>query len=189
MLTTRRILLLFTLSFTLLFAGPVLSPDSVPLDIHDPGLGVPMMAIPGSVWEVWFNDNWKNDHPGYHGDFDFNDLVLEISFGPFATGWARFLGSTSADFNVGWVNTAFLWEFNGSPQAFAYTPGTEVIVRMDDWTTGHHYFSGLAEANPDGVVHAWTERTDSPAPVPEPGNSLLVLIGGVLLGARRVARA
>jgi hypothetical protein len=168
-------LLIMALLLPLASAAPVLLPDGVPLSVSDPGLGLQVFAFPGSQWEVWFNDNWGNDRPGHNGDFDFNDAVAGVTFGPLGVG--TFIGSSASDFNVLKIDGIALSKNNPGPKTFHYVPGSEIIVAMVDVTTGRHYFSGPASRNPDGVVHAWTEQTG----VPEPGTLYAILMGCGLL--------
>ena len=169
----KKLLLLTALLPLLVSATPILVPDGVPLDPTDPGLGRQVFAVPGSQWEVWFNDNWGNDYPGHNGDFDFNDAVAGITFGPLGVG--EFIGSSASDFNILKIDGIALSRTSPGPKTFHYAPGSEIIVAMVDATTGRYYFSGPASRNQDGVVHAWTQQVG----VPEP--AVLGMIGLALL--------
>jgi hypothetical protein len=159
--------LLFTMLLaTIMPAAPILSPDGVPLSPSDPGLGANVLALPGSTWEVWFNDNRYNTAPGVNGDFDFNDLVVRMSFTstithlPFgdrlqdATIW--YVGSSAGLYNQLLVGSEFghateylnpgnpviyIAMHNTTHNPYGFRIGQAVQLTMVSGD-GYHYYSG-----------------------------------------------
>lgn len=156
-------------------ATPIITPDGIPLSVLDPGIGRPIIGIPGSTWDIWGNDNWGNTAPGVNGDFDFNDGHGTIRF--FLTGDAEWLGSNAGHTNEFVVAGVHINAATPGPVAFSYTPNVELIIQFRDLTAGYTYYSGPASRNPDGAPHIWTEET------PEPVTAGLVGIGLLLVGA------
>jgi len=157
----------------ILWADPVLFPDGVALNPSDPGLGRLIMAYPGSTWEAWFNDNQNG------GDFDFNDLVLEIYFG--ASGDATVIGFNAQHTNVATVGGVTLSPSDVGPKIFSYTPNVELVISATNTTLGiGPYYSGPASRNSDNTIHWWTVQTGGPPQeIPEPATFLT--LGSALL--------
>ncbi len=166
---------------------PILAPDSISISSDSPGLGVVVRAIPGTTWEVWFNDNPYNDMAGHNGDFDFSDAVGHITFlEGFAT--LQYIASDSAAHNQ-----LRLWgdwlDIGGSATYSLLTDGAPVTVEMltnGIWT----YSSGPASNNFDNTVHAWVLK-ETPAPpgnVPEPISAVLLGCGLIILASVRRLR-
>jgi len=157
----------------ILWADPVLFPDGVALNPSDPGLGRLIIATPGSTWEAWFNDNENG------GDFDFNDLVLQIYFG--TSGDATVIGFNSQDNNVATVGGITLSQFDVGPKIFSYTQNVELIISAMDTTLGKGpYYSGPASRNSDNTIHWWTQQIGGPPEeIPEPATFLT--LGSALL--------
>lgn len=165
-----------------LLTYPVLSPDGQPLNPLDPQLGAQIYAIPGSIWEVYFNDNYMNSGPGVNGgDFDFNDAVLVVNFG--------LPGSVSLDYFA---------SVSGDVQYIGYSPNPILSVGQRDkypvaqngavFTVfdyvpiiDHTYITGPASWNPDSTVHAFVQRLDVSSETPEPMTWLYCLIGFLCL--------
>ena len=160
-------------------ATPIMIPDGIPLNVLDPGIARPIMAIPGSTWDVWANDNWANTAPGLSGDFDFNDGHGTILF--LTSGSAEWLGSNAGHTNEFIIAGQHINASTPGPVTFNYTPNVELVIRFRDLTTATTYFSGPASRNPDGAPHVWTEQV-----VPEPASLLLVGLG--LLGLGRLKK-
>lgn len=188
---TACLLLVLT---SLLMGTPVMSPDGVPVSVLDPGLGRLVYAVPGSTWEVWWNDNEGNVAPGVRGDFDFNDLVNQVVFGGEVVNGqveavASFVGSAAGDYNVALFSGGqFLSRLQQVPVTFIVASEAEVKLSMQDMSHGFGvYWTGPAVRNHDNAIHAWVGDTSTP----EPASSsylmfgLLLLLGGV---AKKLAK-
>ena len=168
----------------MLQATPIMNPDAIPLSPSDPGIGRLIMAVPGTTWDVWANDNWANTAPGVHGDFDFNDGHGWIEF--LATGQAQWLGSNARDVNEWIIGGVHIGAGNPGPFTFTYTPNTELVIQFVDTSTGKVYLSGPGARNPDGAPHVWTEKITE---MPEPATWGLAAVGvGFLVVARKLRR-
>ena len=178
---TLATLILF-LTCLSLQATPIITPDSIPLDPSDPGIGRPIIGIPGSTWDVWGNDNWRNTAPGVHGDFDFNDIHGSIIFG--LTGTAEWLEANSSNWNRFIINGVTISPLQQGPYTFTYTPNEELIVQFKsfDFPVWHTYWSGGADRNCDGAPHVWTEQIQE---APEPATLAMVGFGVLALGIIR----
>jgi hypothetical protein len=160
-------------------ATPIITPDGIPLSILDPGIGRPIIGIPGSTWDVWGNDNWGNTAPWVNGDFDFNDGHGVLRF--LLSGTAEWLGSNAGHTNEFIVAGIPILGSNPGPVSFAYTPNVELIIQFRDLTAGNTFYSGPASRNLDGAPHVWTEQT----PEPETGVMLISGLGLMSLGVVR----
>jgi hypothetical protein len=176
---TLATLILF-LTCLSLQATPIITPDSIPLDPSDPGIGRPIIGIPGSTWDVWANDNWRNTAPGVNGDFDFNDGHGIIQF--LTSGEATWLGSTAGHTNEFVIAGQHINAVTPGPVTFTYTPNAELIIQFRDLTAGHTYWSGPASRNCDGAPHIWTEQIQE---TPEPATLAMVGFGVLALGMLR----
>lgn len=182
-MTMAALVLLVGMAWTLQ-ATPVMNPDGIALSVTDPGIGRPIMAIPGSTWDVWANDNWGNAAPGVRGDFDFNDGHGRVMF--LTMGEATWMGTNSADVSEWIVGGLHLGAGSPGPVTFAYTPNVELVVQFHDTTTDRTYLSGPASVNPDLAPHVWTEQQT--ADTPEPTTLAYMAIGLGLLGMAQLRR-
>jgi hypothetical protein len=191
-MTITKLAVCFFFLGAALFAAPVLNPDSVRVPDDDPGLGRPVVAAPGSFYEIWWNDNADQ------GDFDFNDLVIEVRFADspidgFLPAEARIGGRNTANNLVS--NTPSGTEIGLSWLAFSTPIGQEAIFSLSDRTETEVWFTGGRERNADNQFHAWVsaldaETRDAPA-VPEPHTLLLLSsgVGLILIVGRRRSRS
>jgi hypothetical protein len=153
-----RLIIGTLLAAALVHADPVLTYDGVAVLNGDPGLGRVIVAEPGSTWQTWFNDNWGR------GDYDFNDLVLQIYFGP-SSAEVEVIGARARDFSVASIGSVTLDRFDIGPKSFAYVPGTELILSAMNLSSGSGpYYSGAAGGNPDNTIHWWTAQIGGPSP-------------------------
>jgi hypothetical protein len=158
-------------------ATPIITPDGIPLSVLDPGIGRPIIGIPGSTWDIWGNDNWANTGPGIHGDFDFNDGHGTLEF--LVSGVAQWLGSNAGHNNEFIVAGVHINASTPGPLTFTYTPNVELIIQFRDLTAGNTFYSGPAARNADGAPHVWTENVTE---TPEPTTWMLVGLGLVSVG-------
>lgn len=167
-----RVITLSLLMGAALNASPILTWDWVAVSHDDPGLGRAIVAEPGSTWEAWFNDNWGG------GDYDFNDLVLRISFG-LSSAEVEVIGARALATNVANLGAVTVDRFDIGPKSFAYVAGTELILAASNITMGGGpYYSGAASRNPDNTIHWWVQQIDGALPPPdsptqEPGSGQL----------------
>lgn len=170
--------------------APVITPDGVALDPSSPGLGVRVMAIPGSVWNVWFNDD-PAVTPGNCGDCDYNDTRATITF--LVDLGMQVLFGNAVDSNVMGIGgisgtPGGIWLAAGQSGTFAVPVDGRVVDVLDwDQTTGNVYVSGPSSMNADGTIHAWVEQAGATAP--EPATFLLIGAGLGLIGLVRRKRA
>jgi hypothetical protein len=174
-----------------LIAAPVLIPDSVRVPDDDPGLGRLVVAEPGYLYEVWWNDNVDQ------GDFDFNDLVIEVRFAEslidgFVPAEAKIKGSNTAHNLVSYTPSGT--EIGSSWAAFATPIGQEAKFSLADKTDADVWFTGNRERNSDNQYHAWVSvaggeprDTRDTTSAPEPHTLFLLSSGAglILLFARK----
>lgn len=183
-------------SASTLLEVPVASPDGQALDPLSPGLGAQVFAIPGSVWQVDFNDNLGNTAPGIGGDFDFDDAMALLTFGPggldtLTGGLAtlNYISSNTADQDYVQVLGGPWISASQSESVPIVENGQVVTVHMLDVSDFEQYSSGPADLNPGGAVAAWV--ADSGNTTPEPAGWMLILVAavaGLIIGVSKGLR-
>lgn len=129
------------------------------------GLGVQVLAIPGTTWSFGFTDLFD------YTAGDFNAAVGTISFGLDDTAVLNYLSSDSP--NVDLLRVATLgdygtWIFQGQSETYTIpdnSPSSPVVyVEMLDSDPPYgQYSTGPANLNPDDLAHAWVQETPEPA--------------------------
>lgn len=160
---------------------PVLSPDSQTVDPSCPGLGARIFAVPNSIWDIKWNDNFNI------GDYDFSDLWATVQFsanGKHATvTWA---GSASALDDVLYYGFLDLLSNSNHPVPVTITtlPGLEVVFGLfvPD-SPPQFYLDGPALRNADHNIHAIVTQA-----TPEPSGLALIVLGGLGLLVTKLLR-
>lgn len=196
-MTTRNSLRFSALALLLALSGsastlleaPVASPDGQALDPLSPGLGAQVFAIPGTTWAVDFNDNYGNTSSGINGDFDFNDAMALLTFGPGGIATLNYISSNTADQDYVQVLGGPWISASQSESVPIVENGQVVTVHMLDVSDFEQYSSGPADLNPGGAVAAWV--ADSGNTTPEPAGWMLILVAavaGLIIGVSKGLR-
>jgi hypothetical protein len=183
----KRLLPLLALSAAFAMAAPILlEGQKAPSDT--PGMGAPLLAIPGSTWFLALEDS---------SDDDFNDWV----------GWVSFTATSMTIYAVNSTTAHNVWVSYGS-MFVGQTPGSSATIPLDAngqvitlsfWvpTINLHLYWYTGLSNSDGKAHAIVQLVsgpgapgDEPADTPEPATAAPLALG-LGLGAalsRRLSR-
>lgn len=183
-----------TLLMSLILAGaalaapltcfPNLPLDGISIDTGCPQVGASFSNIPGTTWEITFEDL---PLVLFVSDRDYNDSAVLVKFtGAEAT--FTYLGANST------LEDSLL--INGVPlfDSFTSIPGTAVTLNLSslDISFKTLYFGTIPAVYPVGSEQVWVSCLDGkcPSAVPEPGTWSLWLcgLGGVWAGRRRLIR-
>lgn len=143
------------------------------------GLGAQVYAIPGTVWQVGFDDEWDD------ADANFTDVITTLTFGPNDIATLDYVSANTANLDLTRVAIAgavSTWIFEGQSEYFLIPENSQVVaVQLLDATAPYgQYSSGPADLNPDGYVHTEATQLDPTSPTPEPAGWMLMLFGMAL---------
>lgn len=185
------VLLVAPINAATIFAGsPDIVIDSVSVSTTHPWIAQQVYAIPNSNWRLFFNDNKPlnpNDPPPY-ADYDFNDLVVDISFDGLNHGSASVIRVLSA-----YTNNTVRFYGNGpnvdlgngdtgSLGGFLLNDPLKYRLLVNG-STGN---GSNSQSFYYGGLNTMVQRLDPPSDVPEPGTYFMM--GAGLLGLAGLKR-